>query len=149
MAKPAWFDHNDAVAWLILGYLCSHPDAKDTVDGVEKWWLNDMDISMIGRGAFGNPWLFRDAQALLAGRSRPPAPDAAERFRVALQHARLGIRLQGDSRKTVIEFRKHFGWYTKGLHGASDLRARLFQVETMAEAEEIFASYLGPIAQVA
>ena len=104
---------------------------------------------MIGRGAFGNPWLFRDAQALLAGKPRPLAPDAAERFRVALQHARLAIRLQGDSRKTVIEFRKHFGWYTKGLHGASDLRARLFQVETMAEAEEIFASYLGPIAQVA
>ena len=40
MDKPAWFDHNDVVAWLILGYLCSHPDAKDTVDGVEKWWLN-------------------------------------------------------------------------------------------------------------
>ena len=104
---------------------------------------------MIGRGAFGNPWLFRDAQALLAGKPRPLAPDAAERFRVAVQHARLALRLQGDSRKTVIEFRKHFGWYTKGLHGASDLRARLFQVETMAEAEEIFASYLGPIAQVA
>ena len=49
MDKLAWFDHNDAVAWLILGYLCSHPDAKDTVDGVEKWWLNDMDISMDAR----------------------------------------------------------------------------------------------------
>ena len=104
---------------------------------------------MVGRGAFGNPWIFRDAQALLAGEASPPAPDAAERFRVALEHARLAIRLQGDSRKTVIEFRKHFGWYTKGLHGASDLRQRLFQVESMAEAEEIFASYLGPLAQVA
>jgi len=49
MAKLAWFDHSDAVAWLILGYLCSYPDAKDTVDGVEKWWLNDMDISMDAR----------------------------------------------------------------------------------------------------
>src|SRR5262245_6464272 len=104
---------------------------------------------MIGRGAFGNPWLFRDAQALLAGRPKPPVPDATERFRVALEHARLGVRLQGDTRKTVIEFRKHLGWYTKGLHGASDLRQRLFQIESIAEAEAIFLEYLDPVAQVA
>lgn len=104
---------------------------------------------MIGRGAFGNPWLFRDAQALLAGRPKPPVPDATERFEVALAHARLALRLQGDTRKTVIEFRKHLGWYTKGLHGASDLRQRLFQIESIAEAEAIFLEYLDPVAQVA
>ncbi|HSB52781.1 MAG TPA: tRNA dihydrouridine synthase DusB [Gemmatimonadales bacterium] len=104
---------------------------------------------MVGRGSFGNPWLFRDARALLAGEPRPPAPTAAERFSVALEHARLAIRLQGDSRKTVIEFRKHFGWYTKGLHSASELRGRLFQVESMAEAEAIFGEYLAPVASVA
>jgi tRNA-dihydrouridine synthase B len=104
---------------------------------------------MIGRGAFGNPWLFRDAQALLAGRPKPPVPDATERFGVALAHARLALRLQGDTRKTVIEFRKHLGWYTKGLHGASDLRQRLFQIESIAEAEAIFLEYLDPVAQVA
>jgi tRNA-dihydrouridine synthase len=49
----------------------------------------------------------------------------------------------------VIEFRKHFGWYTKGLPHASDLRKRLFQVESIAEAEEIFVDYLNPVAQVA
>ncbi|HXE57247.1 MAG TPA: tRNA dihydrouridine synthase DusB [Gemmatimonadales bacterium] len=109
---------------------------------------------MIGRGSFGNPWLFRDAQALLAGEPVPPPPTPAERFAVALEHARLALRLQGDTRRTVVEFRKHLGWYTKGLHGASDLRQRLFQVETMAEAEEIFQRYLEagrlePVAQVA
>ena len=108
---------------------------------------------MIGRGAFGNPWIFRDAQALLANEPRPILPDARERFRVALQHARLALRLQGDSRKTVIEFRKHLGWYTKGLPGASELRQRLFQVETMTEAEQIFHAYLDrdltPIPRVA
>ncbi len=104
---------------------------------------------MIGRGAFGNPWLFRDGQALLAGRPAPPAPTAAERFTVALEHARLALRLQGDTRKTVVEFRKHLGWYTRGLHGASDLRQRLFQIESIAEAEAIFLQYLEPVAQVA
>ncbi|HEX6616906.1 MAG TPA: tRNA dihydrouridine synthase DusB [Gemmatimonadales bacterium] len=104
---------------------------------------------MVGRGAFGNPWLFRDGQALLAGHAASPPPDAAERFRVALDHARLALRLQGDTRRTVIEFRKHLGWYTKGLHGASDLRQRLFQVESIAEAEAIFLQYLEPVAAVA
>jgi tRNA-dihydrouridine synthase B len=104
---------------------------------------------MIGRGAFGNPWLFRDGHALLAGRAAPPAPSARERFAVALDHARLAIRLQGDTRRTVLEFRKHLGWYTRGLHGSSALRQRLFQIESIGEAEAIFLEYLEPVAQVA
>jgi tRNA-dihydrouridine synthase B len=104
---------------------------------------------MIGRGAFGNPWLFRDGQALLAGEAAPPPPGAAERFAIALEHARLAIRLQGDSRRTVMEFRKHLGWYTRGLHGSSALRQRLFQIESVGEAESIFLDYLEPVAQVA
>ncbi|HJS47198.1 MAG TPA: tRNA dihydrouridine synthase DusB [Gemmatimonadales bacterium] len=104
---------------------------------------------MVGRGSFGNPWLFRDAKALLAGEPRPAAPGADERFRVALQHARLALRLQGDSRRTMVEFRKHFGWYTRGLPHASDLRQRLFQIESIAEAEAIFLEYLEPAARAA
>ena len=106
---------------------------------------------MVGRGTFGNPWLFRDAQALLRGEAVPPAPDATERFAVALEHCRLATELQGNDRKTIIEFRKHFGWYMKGLPGAAALRERLFQVETMSAAEEIFAAYLArdPVAAAA
>ena len=54
MDRPAFFEHNDALAWLILGYLSSHPDAKDTVDGVEKWWLNAMEIDMDSRTVRGS-----------------------------------------------------------------------------------------------
>lgn len=97
---------------------------------------------MIGRGSFGNPWLFRDARALLNGEPKPATPDVAERFAVALEHARLALRLQGNTRHTMIEFRKHFGWYTKGMHAATALRGRLFQVESLVEAEQIFADYL-------
>lgn len=97
---------------------------------------------MVGRGSFGQPWLFREARAMLDGKELPPEATAAERFGVALTHARLALALQDDNRRTMLEFRKHFGWYTRGLHGASTLRGALFQVERLAEAEQIFADYL-------
>jgi tRNA-dihydrouridine synthase B len=98
---------------------------------------------MIARGSFGNPWIFSHARDLLAGRGMRPSPTAEERFGVALQHARLALRLQGDNRKTALEFRKHLGWYTKGLPGSADLRQQLFAIESMREAEELFGVYLG------
>ena len=97
---------------------------------------------MIARGSFGNPWLFSQGRDLLEGRAQRPDPTPEQRFAIAREHARLALRLQGDSRKTVIEFRKHLGWYTRGLPGAAELRQRLFQVETMAQGEDIFAAYL-------
>ena len=97
---------------------------------------------MIARGSFGNPWLFAQARDLLEGRARRPDPTPEERFATALEHARLALRLQGDTRKTALEFRKHFGWYTKGLRDGSELRQRLFAIESMGEAEAIFSDYL-------
>src|SRR5438552_2833004 len=96
---------------------------------------------MIARGAFGNPWLFAQARDLLAGRPKRTDPTPEERFATALQHARLALELQGDSRKTALEFRKHFGWYTKGVPGAASLRERLFQIDSMQQAEAIFSAY--------
>jgi tRNA-dihydrouridine synthase len=97
---------------------------------------------MIARGSFGNPWLFAQARDLLAGRPKRSDPTPAERFAVALEHARLALRLQGDNRKTAIEFRKHLGWYTKGLRDGAELRQQLFTIESMSEIESIFSEYL-------
>lgn len=97
---------------------------------------------MVARGSFGNPWIFTQGRDLLDGRSKRPDPTAAERFATALDHARLALRLQGDTRKTALEFRKHLGWYTKGLPGAAELRQRLFAIESMQEAEAVFSEYL-------
>jgi nifR3 family TIM-barrel protein len=97
---------------------------------------------MIARGSFGNPWIFAQARDLLEGRAMRPLPSAEERFSVALEHARLALRIQGDTRKTALEFRKHLGWYTKGLPGSAELRQRLFTIESMHEAEAMFARYL-------
>jgi nifR3 family TIM-barrel protein len=117
-------------------------DVNSAEDALRMQRHTGCDAIMIGRGAFGNPWLFRDAAALLAGRPKPAPPTLEERFAVALAHARLALELQGDTRKTVVEFRKHFGWYTKGLPYGGELRQRLFAVETMSEAEAIFTRYL-------
>ena len=97
---------------------------------------------MIARGSFGKPWIFAQARDLLAGRQMRSDPRPDERFATALEHARLALRLQGDTRKTALEFRKHLGWYTKGVPGASQLRERLFQIESMQQAEAIFTAYL-------
>lgn len=97
---------------------------------------------MVARGSFGNPWIFSQARDLLQGIPMRPDPTPEERFTVALAHARLALRLQGDTRKTALEFRKHLGWYTRGLPGSAELRQRLFAIESMREAATIFATYL-------
>jgi tRNA-dihydrouridine synthase B len=102
----------------------------------------DCDAIMVGRGSFGNPWLFREGRALLDGKPRPAPPTLEERFAVALSHARLALELQGDTKHTVVEFRKHFGWYTRGLPYGNELRQKLFAVESMTEAEAIFVRYV-------
>jgi len=97
---------------------------------------------MIARGSFGNPWIFAQARDVLEGRAKRCDPTPGERFTTAVEHARLALRLQGDTRKTVLEFRKHLGWYTKGVPGAAQLREQLLQVESMRQAEAIFSAYL-------
>jgi tRNA-dihydrouridine synthase len=96
---------------------------------------------MIARGSFGNPWIFAQARALLDGRPRPADPTPAERLEAALEHARLTIAIEGDTLRSAREFRKHLGWYTRGLHGGAELRARLQQVESLAAVERLFEAW--------
>jgi len=97
---------------------------------------------MIARGSFGNPWIFRQARALLDGLAKPPDPAPEERFATALEHARLTLAVEGESPRAAREFRKHLGWYTRGLPGSAELRAKLHQVRALAEVERVFAEYL-------
>jgi nifR3 family TIM-barrel protein len=98
---------------------------------------------MIARGSFGNPWIFAQARALLEGRERPCDPTPEERFETALEHARLTLSVEGDTPKAALEFRKHLGWYTRGLPGSAELRARLQQVSSLSDVERLFSEYLG------
>jgi len=136
------WDEIAAVAQALTIPVIGNGDIRTSEDVVAMRHHTNCAGIMIARGAFGNPWLFAEARDLLEGRAKRPEPTPAERFSTALEHARLALRLQGDTRKTALEFRKHFGWYTKGLPGASELRQRLFAIESMAEAEMIFFAYL-------
>jgi nifR3 family TIM-barrel protein len=119
-------------------------DIKTPQDAHRMWTETGCAGVMIARGSFGNPWIFQQARALLDGRAPRPGPTEAERFAVALHHAQLQLEIQGDDRRTAIEFRKHLSWYARGIPGAADLRRELQQVESMAQVERIFRSRLEP-----
>jgi len=119
-------------------------DIKRADDAVRMVRETACDGIMIARGSLGNPWIFSQVRALLNGQVPRPAASAAERLAVARRHAMLQIELQGDSRRTAVEFRKHLGWYVRGLPGAAELRNRLHHIESMADVERIFRAYLAP-----
>ena len=100
------------------------------------------DGIMIARGSHGDPWIFRQARAALDGEPIPEAPTVEERFHICLKHARNAIDFERNKTRAVLEFRKHLGWYTKGLPNGKQLRMELFQVETLEAMEEAIARYL-------
>jgi len=97
---------------------------------------------MIARGSFGQPWIFAQARALIDGTPVPATPSVAERFAIALEHATMVQSYEADPEGAAIEFRKHLGWYVKGLPNSADLRRRLHVVNGFEEVEGIFADYL-------
>jgi nifR3 family TIM-barrel protein len=98
---------------------------------------------MIARGSHGDPWIFTQARAALDGIPAPDEPDVEERFRICLKHARNAIAFERDPEQGVLEFRKHLGWYTKGLPDGAKLRHQLFGVRTLEQVEELLEGYLG------
>ncbi len=96
---------------------------------------------MIARGSHGDPWIFARARAALDGEPMPPEPDVDERFSVCLEHARNAIEFENDARRAIIDFRKHLGWYTKGLPDGRRLRTELFQANTLEDVEVMLERY--------
>jgi tRNA-dihydrouridine synthase B len=82
------------------------------------------DGVMVGRGAIENPWIFQQAKHFLVSQTILPAPSLEERFRVLIEHLKLSTECKGE-RKGVIEFRKHYSGYLKGLYGASKVRQEM------------------------
>ena len=93
-------------------------------------------------GPFGQPWIFRETRALIGGARVPAAPNVHERFEIALEHARLVQAYEPDPEGAAIEFRKHLGWYVRGLHNSAALRKKLHAVQSFDEVGDIFREYL-------
>lgn len=89
------------------------------------------DLVMVGRGALGNPWIFRQINAYLTDSCRIlPGPGIAERIVTIRRHIGLLCDLKGEERG-MREARKHVGWYVRGLRGAAELRRRAGQLSTL------------------
>ncbi len=117
-------------------------DIKTPQDALRMRQTTSCDGVMIARGSFGQPWIFNQARALLDGTPMPPTPGVEERFAAALEHARMVQEYEADPEGAAVEFRKHLGWYVKGLPNSADLRKRLHAVNSFGEVEGIFADYL-------
>ena len=90
------------------------------------------DMAMIGRGCFGNPWLFMQSAAALDGRDIPPLPPFAERWDTAVRQVELSARF-GTERGAILEARHHLCWYLKGVSHANYYKEKIVQLNTLDE----------------
>lgn len=116
-------------------------DVRDAEGGARLLRESGCAGIMIGRGAVGNPFLFRTLAALLSGQPLPPPPTAAEKYAVAKRQLTLAAKEKGES-VAVLEARKHLGEYLRGIRGGSAARAEIFRAESAGEMLRILAAAL-------
>ncbi len=91
---------------------------------------------MIGRGAFGNPWLFAQANAAVGGEPEPPLPPLNERMDAAVGQIEALAAYSGE-RIACLEARHHMPWYLHGVPHSAVYRNQLVHVETLEELRRI------------
>ena len=94
------------------------------------------DMAMIGRACFGNPWIFQQAAAALAGEPVPPLPPLADRCDVAVRQFELARDHKGE-KIACLEARKHYAWYLKGVPHSGYYKEKICKIETMADIYEV------------
>jgi nifR3 family TIM-barrel protein len=99
--------------------------------------------AMIGRGAFGNPWIFRQTLEKLRGQP-PQETSLGERKATVLRHLRMVVEMRGEVHG-LKEFRKHLIWYTRGLRGNAAFRSQIPLWKTVSEMAEHIREYFEDI----
>ncbi len=105
-------------------------------DAVRILRYTGCELAMIGRGCFGNPWLFRQANAALAGTPIPPLPPLAERMDTAAAQIET-LALRSGERLACLEARHHLPWYLHGVPYGAYYRQQLVHVETLADVRRV------------
>lgn len=111
-------------------------DITDIVSAANMLEYTGCDAVMIGRGAFGNPWLFRQINAYLDSGIVIPTPSLEEKMTVMLRHIAKMVEYKGEY-TAMREARRHAAYYTKGLRGGAKFRAQMSSLETYDDLKEI------------
>lgn len=114
-------------------------DVRSSSDAAKMIAETGCDAVMIGRGAQGNPWLFRQVSHYLASGEKLSPPSFEERVNLLHRHLDMAIAYSGEY-IGVREMRRHAAWYTKGLRHAAELRLRFNSAETREDFFAVFAS---------
>jgi tRNA-dihydrouridine synthase B len=141
--KADWSDIKklkEAVSIPVVG----NGDVVTPADARQMLDQTGCDSVMVGRASMGNPFVFKEINHYLETGSLLPSPTLEERINISRQHAQLMIEEYGEARAAKM-MRKYFGWYVRGFPGAVDLRKRLVAVESMADIDSVFNSYLAEV----
>jgi tRNA-dihydrouridine synthase B len=107
-------------------------DVFDAKEAVHILNYTGADMAMIARGCFGNPWIFAQAKALLNGEEVPPLPPLGERCDTAVRQIEWAAKIRGE-RAAVLEARKHYCWYLKGVPHAVYYKEQIVRMNTLED----------------
>ncbi len=127
----------EAVSIPVIG----NGDIRTADDVIRMREMTGCDGFMIGRGARGNPWIFKEILYRLETGEELTRPTPQEVADMALRHARLLIEVKGE-RIGIMEMRKHAAWYTSGCRNSSRLRGQIGEAETYEDLERLFDEFL-------
>lgn len=115
-------------------------DVTDEESALRMFQETGVDGIMIGRGSFGNPWIFKKIAHFLETGEKLPEPSNQEKLEIMKKHIELAVREKGEI--AIKELRKHIAWYTKNLKNSSDFRNEINKIETetalVSKIEEYF-----------
>ena len=114
-------------------------DVVDEESAKEMFEKTGVDGIMIGRGAFGNPWIFREIKHYLSTGEKLSKPSIAEKLNTILKHIDLAVEEKGEI--AVKELRKHIAWYTKNLKNSSEFRNSINVIEDKKELTDKIQEY--------